>query len=54
MPDFTRIRWHESQLEHPLKPVLHPADSASFDLERAYAAVAGVADSVARTPGSRP
>jgi hypothetical protein len=54
MPDSTRIRWHESQIEQALKPVLRPADFASFDLERAFAAVAGVADSVARAPGSRP
>jgi predicted nucleotidyltransferase component of viral defense system len=50
----TRLSALQSQLEHALKPVLRPADFASFDLERAFAAVAGVADSVAREPGSRP
>lgn len=40
----------ESQLEKALKPVLRPADFASFDLERAFVTVTGVADAVARTP----
>lgn len=40
----------ESQVESALKPVLRPADFASFALERAFATVVGVAEAVARRP----
>jgi len=46
----TRFAALRSQLETALKPVLRPKDFASFDLDRAFAAVAEVAEAVVRTP----
>ncbi len=50
--DLSAVRFAalRSQLDTALKPVLRAADFATFDLDRAFAIVAGVADAVARTP----
>jgi len=43
-----RVEALRSQLNTALKPVLRPADFSNFDLDRAFSAIAAVADAVAR------